>query len=146
VIRLDEIVDRIVQQAGENDFLRHPRFHRACRALQHVVGGSKPQPEEILERRTRRHRLELFDVAARVDQQVAGSAAVVPRLDLRLEFGHSRILLGRALLHGNGLIQLFLHVVFECVRLGLGIHGRDGGRTAETRDEGSAIDLHAHLQ
>src|SRR5206468_12782351 len=52
-------------------------------------------------------------------------------------------LLGLAALLRDLVVQLFLHVVLERVRLGLGVHRRDGRRTSETCNEGPAINLHS---
>ena len=145
VIRLDQVEHAVVQQAGEDDLLGHAGLHRARRALQHVIGRREAEPEEILERRILRHRLELLDVAASGYEQAAGAAAIVARFDLRFDLGDGRELLALALDGGDLLVELFFHPVLEGVGLGLGVHQADGGRATKTGDERSAIYLHAVL-
>ena len=141
MIGLDQGLRAVVQQAGEDDLLRHAGLQRARRALQHVIGGREAEAEEVLQRRILRHRLEPLDVAASVDEEAAGAAAVVARFDLRFELGDGREFSAGAC-GGDLLVELFFHVVLERVGLGFGIHQADGGSATKAGDEGSAINLH----
>ena len=90
--------------------------------------------------------VELLDVTAPrwPVNTPAGAAPEVARLDLRLDLGDGRELLG-LLPGGDHLVQLLFHVVLERFGLGLVIHEADSRGAAKTRDEGSPIDFHATL-
>jgi hypothetical protein len=141
VIGFHQRLRAVVQQAGEDDFLGHARLEGARGALQHVIGRSETQAEEVLERWVLRHRLELAHVAARIDEHIAGAAPIVARFDLCFELGDGWKFWRGALGFGL-LVQLVFHPVFQRVCLGLGIHQADGSGASKTGDEGATINLH----
>ncbi len=148
MIGANDFLHHVMQQARQNNFLRHAVLHRQVRALQNMVGRvHEPQLKEIVECGIGRHRRKsshIFAGARNVHETHA--FAVFTGFDLRFDFRDGRIFLRLDLvpcgISGFRAVQFRHHVRFQRVRSRFGVHPACGFRPAKTIEKSFSVNFH----
>src|SRR4029453_9069117 len=76
VIDLDQLLNDIVEQAGQYDLFRHAGLHRTIGALQHVIGSAiESQLEEVHQRRLVGHCWQTLDRSRGCGEKIPDTSA-----------------------------------------------------------------------
>tara|TARA_Y100001949_G_scaffold167084_1_gene164418 strand:- start:95 stop:556 length:462 start_codon:yes stop_codon:yes gene_type:complete len=145
MVRTHQIVNYIMEEAGQHNLLGHASFQGAGSTLLNVCARTETIPEEVNKRRLFWHRLEWPELRITSGHKYTANPAArtTPQVVVLLsEFSDGRIDTGLPTLFEHVTFKFLFHEVLERIGFLLRSHERDRGRTPNTLEKFTSIYLH----